>query len=73
MMPDISDFIPGLLDNTDEHIEVTDGHQVMAKKKGQVRIKMCDDIRDTFIAKLHNVLLATDLCNMLFSIIIFIN
>ena len=69
MMPNISDFIPGLLDNTDEHIEVTDGHQVMAKQKGQVRIKMCDDIRDTFIAKLHNVILATDIRDRLFSII----
>ena len=34
---------------------------------------MCDNIVDTFIATLHNVLLAPDLCNRLFSIITLIN
>ena len=29
---------------------------------------MCDDNRDTFIAKLHKILLAPDLCDRLFSI-----
>ena len=34
---------------------------------------MCNDNGDTFIATLHNVLLAPDLCNRLFSIITLIN
>ena len=34
---------------------------------------MCDNHRDTFIATLHNVLLAPDLCNRLFSIVTLIN
>ena len=36
MKPEVSDFIPGLLENTDKHIEVSDGHHVTAKQKGQV-------------------------------------
>ena len=39
-----------------------DGHHVTAEKKVQVQIKMCDDHGDTFIATLHNVLLAPELC-----------
>ena len=46
MTPEVSYFIPGSLDNTDIHIEVADGHHVMAKKR-QVQIKMCDDNGDT--------------------------
>ena len=34
---------------------------------------MCDNNGDTFIATLHNVLLAPDLCDRLFSIITLIN
>ena len=34
---------------------------------------MCNNNRDTFIATLHNVLLAPDLCDMLFSIIVLNN
>ena len=34
---------------------------------------MCDDNRDPFIATLHNVLLATDICNRLFPIIKLMN
>ena len=41
----------------------------MAKQKGQVQIEMCDNNGDPFIATLHKVLLAPDLCNGLFSII----
>ena len=33
MTPEVSDFIPGTLEHTDEYIEVADGHQVTAKKK----------------------------------------
>ena len=36
MMLQVSDFIPGLLEDTDKHIEVTDGHNVTTEKKGQV-------------------------------------
>ena len=65
--------IPGSLEDTDKHIEVADGHHATAKQKGQVRIKMCDNNGDPFIATLHNVLLAPDLCDRLFSIITLIN
>ena len=68
MKPEVSDFIPGLLDNTDKNIEVADRHHVTEKQKGQVGIKMCDDNGDNFIATLHNVLLTPDLCDRLFSI-----
>ena len=54
------------------YIEVADGHHVTAKKS-QVRIKMCDDNRNPFIATLHNVILAPDLCDNLFSIIALMN
>ena len=66
MTPEVSDFIPGLLEDMDRHIEVADGHHVTAKQKGQVRIKICDNQRDSFIAMLHNVFLAPDLCDRLF-------
>ena len=69
MTPKVSDFIPGLLDNMDKHIEVADRHHITAKQKRKVRIKMCDDNRDHFIATLHNVLLAPDKCDRLFSIL----
>ena len=73
MIPKVSDFIPGSLEDTDKYIEVADGHHVTAKQKGQVRIQMCNDNGNFFIATLHNVLLAPDLCNVLFSIITFTN
>ena len=34
MTPEVSDFIPGSLEDTDKHIEVADGHHVTAKQKG---------------------------------------
>ena len=37
MTPEVSYFIPVSLEYTDKHIEVADGHHVMAKQKGQVR------------------------------------
>ena len=73
MTPQVSDFIPGSLEDTYEYIEVTDGHYVTAKQKGQIQIRMCDNNGDPFIDMLHNVLLAPDLCNRLFSIIKLIN
>ena len=73
MTPEVSDFIPGSLEDTDKYIEVADRHHVTAKQKGQVRIKMYDDNGKTFIATLYNVLLAPDLCDRLFSIITLMN
>ena len=34
MTPQVSDFIPGSLENTDKNIEVADVHHVTAKQKG---------------------------------------
>ena len=31
--PEVSDFIPGSLEDTDKYIEFTDGHHVTAKKR----------------------------------------
>ena len=36
MKPEVSEFIPGSLEDTDKHIEVEDVHQFIAKQKGQV-------------------------------------
>ena len=69
MTPEVSYFIPGSLEDKDKYIEVTEGHPVTAKQKGQVRIQMCDDNGKPFIATLHNILLAPELCDRLFSII----
>ena len=73
MTPQVSDFISVLLEDRDKCIEVVDENHITEKQTQQVRIKMCDDNRDTFIATLHNVLLAPNLCNRLFSIITLIN
>ena len=45
MMQEVSDFIPGSLEDTDKHIECADRYQVTAKQKGQGRIK-CATITD---------------------------
>ena len=73
MTPEVTDFIPGSLEDTDKYIEVADGHHITAKEKGSVRIQMFDDNGETFIATLYNVLLAPDLCDRLFSIITLMN
>ena len=52
MTPEVSDFIPRSLDDTDKYIEVGEGHHVKAKQKGQVQIKICDNNGKTFIATL---------------------
>ena len=65
----VSDFIPGSLEDTKKYIEVVDGHHNTANQKGKVQIKICDNNGDNFIATFHNVFLAPDLCNSLFSII----
>ena len=69
MTPQVSNFILGLLEDTDRNIEVADGHHVMAKQKEQVWIKICDDNIDNFVAILHNILLAPDLYYRSFYII----
>ena len=66
-------FIPGLLEDTDKHVEVAEGNHVTAKQKGQIQIKMCDNNRYTFITTLHNILLAAYLCFELFSMIKLMN
>ena len=66
-------FFPGLLENTNKYIEVTDGHYVTANQKGNVQIKTCDGNVDNFIATLHSVILDPDICNRLFSIIMLMN
>ena len=73
MTPEVSDFIPGPLEDTDKPIEVADRHYVTVKQKGQVQIKICDDHGDHFIATLHNVLLAPNLCERLCSVITLMN
>ena len=66
-------FIPGFLEDMDKNIEVADGHHVTANQKEQVQIKICDDRGDVFIATLHTIILAPDLCGRLFSIIMIMN
>ena len=73
MTQEVSNFIPGSLEDTDKYIEVADRHRVMEKQKGQVRIEMCDDNRKTSIATSNKLVLAPDLCNRLFSIITLMN
>ena len=73
MTPEVKDFIPGSLEDTDKFIEVTEGNHVTAKQKGSVRIQMFDDNGKTFIATLYNVLLTPDLCDRLFSIVTLMN
>ena len=36
MTPEVSDFIPESLKDTDKYIEITDRHKLTAKQKGQV-------------------------------------
>ena len=67
MTPEVTDFNPGSLEDTDKFIEVADGHHITPKEKGSVRIKMCDDNGKTFIVTLYNILLALDLCDRLLS------
>ena len=67
MTPQVPYFIPGLLEDTDKYIDVSDWHDVTAKPKGQILIQMCDDNRYPFIATLHNLILAPDLWNGFFN------
>ena len=73
MTPQVSNFIPGSLEDTDKHFEIVYVHHITAKQKVQVQIKMCDNNVNLFIMTLHNVLLAPYLCYRLFSIIRLMN
>ena len=72
MAPEISDFIPGSLIETDKYIEVAAGNYII-EKTGEVQIKMRDDNGNIFIFTLYNVLFSPDVCNRLFSIIRLMN
>ena len=61
MTPQVSDFIPGSLEDMDKYIEVTGGHHVTAKQNVKVQIKMGNYKRDNFIATFQNILLAPDI------------
>ena len=63
MTPQVSNFIPGSLEDTDNKNYVTE------KQKGKVQIKMCNNNGNSFIATLHKLLLVLDICDRLFSII----
>ena len=71
--PQVSDFIPGLLEDTDKYIEAADGHYVTVKQKEKDQKQMYNDNGTNFITTLHNVILAPDLCNGIFSIIMLMN
>ena len=73
MTPTVSDFIPCSLEDTDRYIKNADGHHDTTKQKGQIRIKMCDNNGNPFIATLHNVILAPELCDRLFLITMLMN
>ena len=73
MTQQVLDFIPVLLEDTDQYIEVADVNHATTKQKGQVQIKMYNNNGDNFIATLHSVLLAPDICDRLFSIITLMN
>ena len=53
MTPEVTDFVPGSLEDTDKFIEVVDGHHVTAKQKGSVRIQMCDKSLSVIVAHLY--------------------
>ena len=52
MTPEVSYFIPGLLEDTDEYIEVLDGHHVTAKQK---RTSMNKNVRQSWRYFYRNV------------------
>ena len=43
MTPQVSDFIPSLLEDTDKYIEAEDEHYVRAKQKGKIEVIMYDN------------------------------
>ena len=73
MTSQVSDFIPGSLEDTDKYIEVMDGIYVTENQKVQVQMKMCDDNGNPFSMTLHNIIFVPDICNRLLSIITLMN
>ena len=49
MTLEVTDFIPGSLEDTDKYIEVAGGHHVTAKQKGSVRIQKFLRYRQSFV------------------------
>ena len=56
--PEISDFIPGSLVETDKYTNVADGNFITSKQTGEVEIKIHGDNWKSFIAELYNVIFA---------------
>ena len=73
MTPEILVLIPCSLVETYKYIEVSDVDFIALKQTGGVKIKMCGDNGKPFIDTLYNVILATDLCDQLFSIVALMN
>ena len=63
----------GSLMETDKYIKAPDGNLFTSKQTIEVQITMCDNNGKPCIARLYNVLLAPDLCNQLFSVIMLVN
>ena len=53
MTPEIPDYKPGLLAETNKYIEVSDGHLVTEKQTGEPQIKMCGNNGKPFIAMFY--------------------
>ena len=73
MTPGISDFILSSLVKTDKSIEFSDRNFITAKQTGEFQIKIIDDNGKPFIVTLYNLLLASYLCDQIFSIITLTN
>ena len=73
MTQEVSDFIPGSLEDTDKHIEVLYKHHITVEKNITSINKMCDNNKDLFIATLQKLFLSLDLCARLFYIITIMN
>ena len=58
--------MPGSLVEIDKYIEVADGCLVIAKQTIEVQIKISDDNMKPFVAVLYNMILASNLCDLLF-------
>ena len=58
---------------TDKYIEVSYGNFVTDKQTVQVQIKMCYYYGRPFTATVYNIILAPNLCDQLFSMIMLIN
>ena len=73
MTPDISDFLPRSLIETDKYFEVSNEHYITAKQTGKLRIRMHNNNGKPLIDTLYNVLFTPDLCDQLFYIITLIH